>query len=193
MSDINISDFRIDEKNKEKLGLYLSKLKPVAEHGINLLFDNPEGLDKPNNGTGKTSIACKILEYALTQGYTAHFTSMQNLFGLIFRTKGDKPEVEDYQKYIDEIEDVDFLCIDELGKMSTSEFVLYKFEDIIRARSQKMLVTILVTNMSIAELRLNFGKSVLDILTNSVVISLVGQSFRNLRFIDIKRKIKWEL
>lgn len=193
MAEHDLADFKIGDKEKEKLLLYLEKLKPVYEHGINLLFDNPEGIDKPNNGTGKTSIACKVLEHALLQGHTAHFTSMQNLFGLIFRTKGDKSDAEEYMRYIDEIEGVDFLCIDELGKMSTSEFVRYKFEDMIRTRSQKLLVTILVTNMSIEELRTNFGKSVLDILSNSVVVSLVGQSFRQMRFIDIKRKIRWTL
>lgn len=194
MVDIVDKDLLVDERSKKKFSLYLSKLNNVFEKGFGIIFlGSPEGLSRPNNGTGKTALASKILEHALALGKSAHYITMHSYFNTVYRSKGEG-EQHFYTDLIDEIEDVDVLCIDEVGKVNQTEFVYHKFEDTIRRRQAQCKVTILITNMSIKELESFVGPSLMDIIRNTMIdIMLVGKTLRDTRFADIKRSLKWEI
>lgn len=179
----------IDRDSRKKINLYLSKLEGVYEQGLGILFlGSEEGLAKPNSGVGKTFLANKILQNAIDINKTAHYITMHSYFNYVYRSIDDN----EYKGFVDEINNVDFLCIDELGKLANKEFRYYWFEDVIRKRNSQLLVTILITNMNKEELQDFVGLSVMDRLKNEMIeISLVGKSFRKNRFVDIKKQLKW--
>ena len=164
----------------------------MYEKGIGLLFvGSEEGLRNPNNGIGKTFTSIKVLLNALDKGWSVHYITMHGYFNLIYRSKQDK----DLLSLIDEIENVEFLVIDEVGKKIGTEYTITKFEDVIRDRASKLLKTIIITNMNKRELNDSLGKSVMDVMKNTMVeIQIKGnKSYRKQRFLDIKKEVSEEL
>jgi len=186
-----VRDMQMDfgEVINKKISTYITKFDKVFESGFGILFlGSPDGIKKPNSGTGKTTIAAKVLGHALESGKTAHYTTMHSYFHLIYRSMDD--DGVKYKKLIDEIDSVDFLVIDEVGKIKKSEYVYYRFEDMLRRRSSQLLVTLIVTNMNEVELEEFVGPSIMDIFRNTMMkIILVGQSHRNRRFISTQKAI----
>lgn len=186
------ADLQIDADAKQKLNLYRSKLSKCCDEGIGILFiGSPEGIEKPNLGVGKTSSAIQILENVLELNKTAHYLTMHQYFNFAYRVIGSQEvEKEKYLGLLDEIESVDVLCIDEIGKMNKTDYVYYRFEDMIRKRSSQLLVTIFVTNMNEGELEDFIGHALMDIIKNSSMkIRLVGNSYRSKRFSGINNTL----
>lgn len=181
-----------DPDSDRRISIYLEKLTQAFENGIGLLFlGSDEGMLHPNNGVGKTLLGTKILEHAIASDYSAHYITMHSYFNLVYRSKDD---ADTYLPVIDEIEGVDFLCIDEVGKINDTDYVKNKFEDMIRYRSQQMLTNIIITNMNTKELTDMFGYSIMDIIMNSsVAIKLRGNSHRQQKFVDIRKRLNWGL
>ena len=191
MKDI---DLQIDEKSKKNIGLYVQRLELASDKGIGILFlGSQQGINNPNSGAGKTSSAIHVLQHALAIGKPIYYTTMHSYFAKVYRTiEGD----EDHycHNLIDEIENVDFLCIDEVGKIKKTEYVYRRFEDMLRQRFSHLLVTLLITNMNEKELAEYVGPSLMDILRNNLLkISLIGDSYRAKRFQNLKQSIKMEV
>ena len=190
--DIKDSPLNIDDISKKKIGTYISKLDSVYEKGIGLLFmGSEEGLRNPNNGAGKSFSGIKVLLNALDKNWTVHYLTMHGYFNLIYRSK----QKSNLLPLIEEIENVDFLVIDEVGKINRTEYVIAKFEDMIRDRASKLLKTVIITNMNSRELNDTLGKSVMDIMKHTMVAIQIkrNSSYRKEKFLNLKKEISEEL
>jgi DNA replication protein DnaC len=189
------TNFELEPQVQKQIDMYFEKLENAIEKGVGILFiGSSEGSAKPNSGVGKSALGTKALEYAIELGKTVHYATLQSYFNLLFRTMDESESKQRYVSLVDEIENVDVLCIDEVGKVKKSEFKYYRFEDMIRRRASKLLVTIIITNMNEGELQEFVGPSIMDILRHSMIrVQLVGESYRRKRFLDIKRQLKWEV
>jgi len=99
-----------------------------------------------NFGTGKSYSACCMLKIAITKGYSCHYTNMSDVINKLLSREYDSGS------YIKELAEYDFLVIDEFDKRwvfpSEKSQIIFgsSMENILRARFQNMLPTIMCSN-----------------------------------------------
>jgi len=191
--DAKNKDLQIEPDNKKTIQKYIDNIEKMYLKGLGILFIGSKlGLGEPNSGSGKTISSIKILENAAEMKKNVHYITMNSFFHFLYRTMSDdiNNNKEHYLNLIDEINSVDFLVIDEIGKIKKSDYVYYCFEDMIRKRAAQLLVTILITNMSEKELEDFVGPSLMDILkTTMIKLRLESKSYREKKFLDIKQNL----
>ncbi len=145
-----------DEIEEEEVDLRDSIIYPFIK-GMKKVVRNPYGLVfLGKNGTGKTFLGQKILFYAISYGYTAHYIELSSFLKLVIRNFN-----EDLSGVIYEISNVDILMVDEIGNESKrSDFVISEFKTLLKRRVQDRKPTILISNFSYKEFVKEYGKSV---------------------------------
>jgi len=145
-----------DEIKKEKIDLNKKILYPFIRN-ITKVVKKPYGLVfLGKHGTGKTFAGQKVLYYTVRSNLTAHYIEFATFLKLLRRNFD-----ENLDQLIEEILEVDFLMIDEIGNESkTSEFVIGEFKSLFKRRVQNNKPTILVTNFSYEEFTDRYGKSI---------------------------------
>lgn len=130
-------------------------------------------------GTGKTTAACAVLKNALINGYTAYYTSLNDLVSYLtdYNTKA---------KFYDLVTRVDFLAIDEVDSRhfgdSDEAHAMFgsNFERIVRYRTQNQLPLVIASNnASIEEVFKGQWRRVVDsLLNNTKVVPVLGKDHR---------------
>lgn len=134
---------------KEIVYPFVKKIKKVVKNPYGLLF-----LGK--RGTGKTFIGQKILYYAISSGFTAHYLEFSDFLKILKRNFD-----ENLDDLINEVSKVDILMFDEIGNESRkSEFTIGEFVSLYKRRVQRNQPTILVSNYSYNEFKSTYGKSI---------------------------------
>lgn len=148
------------------ISAYINKLNEASKEGIGFVFCGP-------NGTGKTLFGCKILLKAIKDGYSSHYIFLDDLIDML-KSFDD----EFVYAVIDEIYDVDFLFIDEIGKeIKTSKFVLTNFEKLLKQRRSRQKPTIFAMNLLPPELESIYGSLAISLMeTNNMVLSFENLS-----------------
>lgn len=151
----------IDVITKSSIELRDEIIKPILSN-MSKVKNNPYGLTFLGpNGTGKTFIGLKILYKAIALGYTAHYIEMSSLLKM-FRKAYSDSMIDDV---CEEILQVDFLMIDELGNESKqSDFSVGEFKSLYKKRVSEKKPTILVSNFSTIEFVEAYGTSVESIV-----------------------------
>lgn len=162
----------------ELITKYIYKMNEALDDGIGFVFFGP-------NGTGKTFFGSKILVNAINKKYSAHY---DYLFNIIEMLKNFDDEF--YEAVLNEIFNVDFLFLDEIGKeFRISQFALTNFEKILKERFSSKKCTILSTNINFNELKETYGGSIMSLINgSSLVLSFDG--IPDLRVQKNRAKIK---
>jgi len=131
-----------------------------------------------NVGTGKTHLSCAICNQLLERGASVKYISLTNLIRS-FRatwTNRDLSEsdvLSEYTRY-------HLLAIDEIGVQRGTEDEKLILFDVINARYEEMMPTLIITNLSKSELPAAMGERTLDRLreNNGKLISFDWDSNR---------------
>jgi len=115
-------------------------------------------------GTGKTHLACAIIQQVLRtegrQGATARYTTASEIIMTVKETFGrqDKTEADVYA----DLHSMDLLVIDEVGAQHGSDFECQVLFQVINGRYERLLPTILISNLNLADIRRFIGDRVID-------------------------------
>ena len=138
--DYGLKDLTWCPSATEKIEKYTNKLAMAHKKGIGLFLFG-------NNGLGKSLSAAVVLKEALRQGYTARWSMLSELLSLSSDGVYDKEAREEFRN---EILEVDFLVIDDLGKTFISQksnFTSVHIDFLFRTRSNHCLPIIATANL----------------------------------------------
>lgn len=173
---------QLDAANKHvegKIQQYCSKFDLVLERGQGLFLVG-------GNGTGKTLTACLILKEAIRAGYTARFTSLNEIVSMATDGTYDQAARNSFRE---EIMEVDFLVIDDITKTyknlerQTSTYIDIQFDNVFRTRANFNLPVIITSNHS----RQEALQSVDEVLSNSL-LSLFNEHLKDIIFLGKDRR-----
>lgn len=124
-----------------------------------------------NVGTGKTYLTIGLLNMYINRGLYCRYVTEYELLELYMR--------KEYTKF-EAFKKVDFLVIDELGKIPLQDWQMIQLEELISYRHNEMKTTVYITNMSQKSFKEFVGDRVIDRLReNNVVTALMkGDSLR---------------
>lgn len=129
-------------------------------------------------GTGKTHLACAIGNALLASGRTAVFMSVLAAIDRIKETFGQSGQK---RRVLDEFFNVDLLILDEIGVQYGSDAEKVILYEIVNGRYERVLPTILISNLAEAELDAFTGARVMDRMREGggVVLAFDWQSRRS--------------
>ena len=137
-------DQKVMEKMKMILAMAKNYVRDFATRKDNLLLIGP-------TGTGKTHISTAIARELIHEGYDVIYDSTQNILSDfeadLFRSSYGREETK-ADKYLD----CTLLIIDDLGTEFSNGFTLATIYNLLNARQNKGLATIISTNLSPDEL-----------------------------------------
>lgn len=141
------------EKALQVAQQYASTFKQALETGRSLILSG-------NVGAGKTHLAVGIAHEVMSQGHTALFTSVMGAVRSIKETYGRR-ELSESQA-IARLVEPDLLILDEVGVQFGSDTErLYLFE-ILNGRYESMRPTIVISNLTTADIETFLGQRVYD-------------------------------
>ena len=110
-------------------------------------------------GTGKTHIAMGIAKALIYDGFNVMFTSLPQILGRVhsnYASRGDN------EMPLAILTAVDLLIVDEIGVQRRTADELFTLFRIFNARYERSLPSVIVTNLSIAELANCVGERIVD-------------------------------
>ncbi len=102
-------------------------------------------------GTGKTTLAMLVSQFALERGHSVAIYSLPRLLAEIRTTFEDDSE-HSYTELMDRLTEVELLHIDDVGAEKTSPWVLEQLYAIVNARYEEERSIVLTTNLTEEEL-----------------------------------------
>lgn len=133
---------------------YASDVDAVQEDGRCLVL-----CGKP--GTGKTHLAVGVAKRFIAEGYSARFTSAMNAIRAVRDTYRKDSEVTERQA-IEDFAKPDLVIIDEVGQQLGTEAEKVTLFDLINARYERMKPMIVISNLTIDEVRGYIGDRAFD-------------------------------
>jgi DNA replication protein DnaC len=172
--DVTFDDWKGDQVARHLVEKYIAKLDVAYEEGLGIVFWG-------NTGTGKTMLCSIILKQALTVGKSIRFITMAELLD-VFRKKIENKDIEKH--YEENIKNVDFLCIDNLGseygpKKAHGSYSVAEFDLLARYRKRNLLPTLLTTNDTPDVFKEQYGAAISSLYAGcSAFIEVTGHDFR---------------
>lgn len=120
-------------------------------------------------GTGKTHLACAVIQQVLRtegrEGATAKYTTASEIIMGVKDSFGRQGKTE-ADIYAD-LHSYDLLVVDEVGVQHGSDFERQVLFHVINGRYERLLPTILVSNLNLADIRRYIGDRVIDRLCDA--------------------------
>ncbi|MBE0470407.1 MAG: ATP-binding protein [Methyloprofundus sp.] len=151
---------------------YAADWDAIRERGTSLIMCG-------NPGTGKTHLAIGIARHVMDQGQSAVFVRVIDMIRAVKETYNrDNPKTE--RQVIAEFAKPDLLILDEVGHQHGSETEKMIMFDVINARYEQCKPMILITNLTLVELRQLLDERTEDRLREGggKVIQFDWQSYR---------------
>ena len=176
MQNISISDLDIPSE----------KYKKVIDFVKAYLFDIPivslsdiKGICfMGSNGTGKTLLASLILKEAYTCRYSCKRITFTQYVSIYTENWGNSDSPSS-PLTAEDIKNVEFLVLEEIGKEIDSKVTAPILEDLLRYREDNGLVTIICTNSDVKSLTARYGESIMSLIAGATTrITLTGTDFR---------------
>jgi DNA replication protein DnaC len=133
---------------------YSKSWSQAMERGTCLIFSGKAG-------TGKTHLACAIANNVIEQGHPAKFTTMANMMRAIKETY-NKDSNESESDVLDQLSRVPLLVLDEAGMDYGTDFNKTLMFEVLNARYENVMPTILLTNLDAAALKEYLGERIID-------------------------------
>lgn len=180
LSQCNLEDVR--GVAKKVITGYLDNFKKHYDEGRGIIFFSNEF------GTGKSGSAVSILEQCLYYYINPYFSDCGKLIedccnqNITHPDKSQHWTIQDYAKY-----GADVLIIDDLkvGGGKWGDVTTNIIEDILKTRANNLRPTIVTTNLTMNEIKQQFGGAVQEILlANTIPTKLDDQEWRR----DMKTK-----
>ena len=112
-------------------------------------------------GTGKTHLACAIVQRILLCGGSARYVTAMNAIRSIRETWGKGAEKSE-RDVVEAFAKLDLLVLDEVGQQQGTDNELVLLYDIINARYDQQRPTIIVSNYGVAKVTDYLGERVID-------------------------------
>lgn len=138
----------------KKLTEYAEKWPLRRQYGTSLML-----LGLP--GTGKTHLACSLIFEVTQQMGSARFTTVAD-FSRAIRATYSPAAKENEQDVLDRFTNYGFLVIDEVGSSSGSDHEKQALFDLINRRYNAVAPTMLLSNLSLEEVREFLGERIMD-------------------------------
>ena len=135
---------------------YVAQFDSVLKTGRTLIFF------KGNPGTGKSHLACAILQHIMPE-HVGVYTTTMDLVRKLREGWGGKPGSE--AQVLAEVGSLPLLVLDEVGVQFGSEGERIHLHDVLDKRYRDMLPTILITNAEDSDFQKFVGDRVYDRLT----------------------------
>ena len=163
-----------DEKRRamESATHYANNFDDVFKTGRSLLF-----LGKP--GTGKTHLAAGIGLQIMERGYSVYFTTVMRALRRVKNT-WSRSSVETETEAIDSLVYPGLLILDEVGVQFGSDTEKLILFDVLNARYEERLPTLLLSNHTLQEVKAFLGERIFDRLREDggEVIAFTWESHR---------------
>lgn len=176
MQNISISDLDIPSE----------KYKKVIDFVKAYLFDIPivslsdiKGICfMGSNGTGKTLLSSLILKEAYACRYSCRRITFTQYVSIYTENWGNSDSPSS-PLTAEDIKNVEFLVLEEIGKEIDSKVTAPILEDLLRYREDNGLVTIICTNSDVKSLTARYGESIMSLIAGATTrITLTGTDFR---------------
>lgn len=154
-------------ENYERVKQYAAEIGYQVQHGFGLVLAG-------HYGTMKTTMAVAILRSWLDTGHGGLIVPMCslidnfNMMRILNR--------EEYAKYDRRIRNTPLLILDDLGGEELENRVQGKIDSVITERYNKMLPTIITTNMTMGELAGTYSGRVIDRLRNTSTVLIFDEN-----------------
>ena len=157
---------------------------------LNLKYAGKESIrtDMKNNtnmlisgdpGTGKTHMAVGLLiEFGRYNPHKFHFENLPDLF---LRIQGCIKKDEDYTAIIDEAIKYDTLVLDDMGAGKITDYRREVLYNIISGRGFEEHQTIITTNMTMEQIRVDFDERLASRLSEYKLIHMIGKDHRRVK------------
>lgn len=135
-----------------------------------------------SNGTGKTLLASLILKEAYVRRFTCKRITFTKYVSIYTEDWGNSEHIINSDLSVDDIKNVEFLVLEEIGKEIDSKVTAPILEDLLRYREDNGLVTIICTNSDTKNLKSRYGESIMSLIAGATTrIVLTGNDFRKLQ------------
>lgn len=173
-------DYYGDEAGEEICKKVLEAHQFFIQRGAGLLFHGAFGV-------GKTMSQMLLAKDFVKLGYNVFcvkFTTMVEMFTSGWR---DQDEKNYYQRKINKTQ---ILFIDDLGKEMENSLTKTILDDVIRGRVQEGRSTCITTNLSINEIRDQYGEGIESLLTEmSIQHEFLGKDYRREKSLQVGDEI----
>lgn len=139
----------------------LKKLTDYAEKWSEGYYNGTSLMLLGTPGTGKTHLACSLIFEVTQQLYSARFTTVAD-FSRAIRATYNSAAKEDEGAVLDRFAQYHFLVIDEVGSSSGSDHEKQALFDLINRRYNAVRPTMLLSNLSLEEVREFLGARIMD-------------------------------
>lgn len=180
----------LDSKSKEAMELYLSKIEKAYDKCIGVFFVGQENHNGQALHYARTICAINILIQAIEKPkpYSVHYISMPRYLDL--KIQAMKKNNDFLEELLQEIDRVDFLCLDGIDYVKNTEYVGNSVRNLIAERSFQGRPNILVTNMTAKRFEEQFGAQTMEfIYGQTVCIQIERYSGKQLQFVDLKKQL----
>lgn len=143
LKDATLDNFKVDQTNEKTLKIiknYIERFDEMLEHSQGLLFYG-------DVGTGKSYATAVIANELMNRRQTVMMTSFTKLLDEFKNFNVDE------NKYIENLNSVKLLIIDDLGAERSTDFALEKVYNVIDRRYRSRKPIILTTNLSLEDMK----------------------------------------
>jgi DNA replication protein DnaC len=169
---MTFDDYRVDYPDKDQDAIrsrawsFVFHFERVLSRGSNLIFSG-------TTGTGKTALACVILQHLFTTGYTGLYTEHEAMRCHI-RAAYDDGAKHTEQDAINAYLSPELLVIDELeGAKGNPDTIRKDLHRVINGRYSQSRPTILISNLTPANIRLYLGLALWGRMTSAAQHSAI--------------------
>lgn len=126
-------------------------------------------------GVGKTHLAAATLFTAIGKGMIAYYTPAPDFLTKYSASFQDRTTMD----LIDSMATCEFLLLDDLGKEKASDTALPLIFQVINSRYESMLPTVITTNLTMADIKKNYGDAVQSrLLEMCQIVTMSGEDYR---------------
>ena len=160
-----------DEARKTALS-YCMKAEANLRVGRGMIFYSQD------KGTGKTLLSSLLAKQMLADGHDVHFIQFNELLDSYQNSWRDR----DLQVWFAQrIRNAKFLVIDDVGRENKGRIGVVEsmFDTVVRARSAEALPTIITSNITPENMRVDYGDNIASLLTESYsLVKVDGPDYR---------------